>query len=56
MTTYQQHDRFDSLSQTRSFVVSILFQAYRSGNELLAQEFEAKLEVIDKELNKLLAQ
>ena len=47
-------DRIEELEVSRSFVVSILHEAYRSGNELQAEEFEAKLKAIDEEIKLLL--
>ena len=47
-------DRIEELEVSRSFVVSILHEAYRSGNELQAEEFEAKLKAIDEEIKQLL--
>lgn len=54
MSTIEWIDRLDELSHERSFVVHIIDEAYRVGNELLVEEFEAKLKNIDTEINQLL--
>lgn len=54
MTTYEWSDRLDSLELQRSFVLSIIEQARKSGNELQIEEFEAKKEEIENEIKTLL--
>lgn len=54
MTTYEWSDRIDDLERSRTFVLSILFQAILNENLEQTKEFRVKLEMIDEELNQLL--
>lgn len=50
---YDLHERIDSKERARMFILSILHEAYKSGNELQIIEFEAKLKAVDEEINQL---
>lgn len=54
MSILESIDRLDSLEQTRTFITSIIHEAYKTGNELQVVEFEAKLANIDEEIKNLL--
>lgn len=50
---YDLQERIESKERARMFILSILHEAYKSGNELQAEEFEAKLKAVDEEINQL---
>lgn len=50
---YDLQERISSKERARMFIISILHEAYKIGNELQAEEFEAKLKAVDEELNQL---
>lgn len=50
---YDLHERIESKERARMFIISILHEAYKSGNELQIEEFEAKLKSVDEEINQL---
>ena len=56
MTAFESYDRMSSLELTRSFIQSILELARKSGNELQIEEFNAKLDAVNKEIETLIAQ
>jgi hypothetical protein len=53
MTTYELHDLHQSLELSRSFIVSILWEAYRREDTEQIKEFEDKLKAVDEEIDKL---
>jgi len=51
---WELSEKLSSLETTKSFVAPILDLARNSGNETQIEEFSAKLESIDKEINELI--
>jgi len=51
--TYELSEKLDALNLSRSFIASILYEAYDKDDQENIEEFSAKLEAVDKEINEL---
>jgi len=49
-------DKVTSLELSRSFIQSILWEAYDRDDQYQVEEFSAKLEAVNKEISKLIAE
>lgn len=56
LTPFELFDRIDDLELKKSFVSSILYEAYDRDDQEQIEEFSAKLAAIDKEIETLNAQ
>jgi hypothetical protein len=53
---YELMDKVGSLSVTRSFIQAVLYEAYDRDDQEQVEEFSAKLEKVEKEIDELMNQ
>jgi hypothetical protein len=50
---WELSEKLDALNVSRSFIASILYEAYDRDDQEQIEEFSAKLAEVDKEMNEL---